>query len=113
MSGTPTLRCKGTLADLPVFKGRPVADKHHDHPPIFEFVTLTHKTTPQTNPPYKLQEHGGIIGRNEPCSEVYLAARTMERRSGIFAFPEVTMISVDTLESYIIPGEQSYRELHL
>jgi hypothetical protein len=104
---------KGTLVDLPVFNRFPSADKHHDHGEIFEMVSLTTKPIPQTTPSYSIQYHGGVIGRNEAGDELYFASQTMKRDDGIRAYPNVERIQVDNLESYVIPSENAYRELHL
>ena len=104
---------KGTLVDLPVFDRVPSADKLHEPAAIFELVLLTYKTTPHSTPPYKIQDRGGIIGRNKAGNELYFTFRTMERDDGIFAYPNVERIQVENLESYVIPSENSFRELRL
>ncbi len=104
---------KGTLVDLPIFDSVPVVDKQHDVPRIFEMVRLTCKTLMHSEPPYKLQYHGGVIGRNKTGSEIYFTPETMVRVDGIFAYPDTKKVQIDTIESYVIPDENAYRELHL
>jgi len=103
---------RGTLDELPVFDRFPSPDERHDHAPIFELAVITHKTTPQTNPPYKKVDHGGVIGRNPQGTVVYLASITMVMGGISHAYPEgIRNIFVDDIESYLTADDDPFRRI--
>jgi len=94
---------KGTLDDLPIFDRFPMPDKQHDHAAIFELALITLKTTPHTQPPYQIQESGGVIGRNPKGTVIYLAPKMMITKGKVCVYPDgIREISVPNIESYLI-----------
>jgi hypothetical protein len=97
---------KGTLDDLPVFKEFPKDGM------IVEIAEITSKRVPHATHHYRLQEHGGVLGRDPSCQVIYLSRRTIEREDGAYAFPgEIVGISVKDVATYVIPWDHAVRSL--
>ena len=103
---------KGTLEDLPVFDRVPKADRDNDHPLIFEMARITRYTTPPFTSTIQKTASGGVIGRDQGLTVVYMAPTTMEMGGKIHAYPEgIISIDISNIEYYIIPEENAFRQL--
>ncbi|MBW2973933.1 hypothetical protein KY346_06100 [Candidatus Woesearchaeota archaeon] len=104
---------KGTLEDLPVFDKPPIFDSDAE---IFEEARIVYqKTMPNKQPPLRIQAYGAVIGRNPDCSSVYLLRIITERedgKDGLHVHPaDLREIPADSIESYVVLGEQANRVL--